>query len=188
MNIQPARRHALMRIALTLSAVLLLQPAVSEAQAVAAKLVTRVFTVTHAPVATLLITAGSPGHTLGDLRVLPATPILDTTGAEVGRLDAQLLTTSIDYPTAGDEVRMTTLNFVFGEGTQDLSGSADQLVVSGSGYYPGTSSTIATGTTLIRPITGGSGKFSGAGGWAESEHLLDGSWRHTFHLRRVVRR
>ena len=188
MNTQSGRHHAMIRIALALWAALLLQPAASQAQGLTTMLVTRVFSVTHAPVATILVTAGSTGHTLGDLRVLPATPTLDTNGTDVGRLDAQLLTTSIDYPTAGDEVRMTTLNFVFGEGTQDLSGSADQLVVSGSGYYPGTSSTIAVGAALIRPITGGSGKFSGAGGWAESEHLQDGSWRHTFHLRRVVRR
>ena len=142
----------------------------------------RVFAVTHAAVATLLVTGGSSGHQLGDLRVLPATPILDDDSATVGRLDATLLTTTINYPVVGDEVRMSTLNFVFGEGDAQLSGSADQLIVSGSGYYPGTQSTIATGSALIRPITGGSGRFAGATGWAKSEHLADGTWRHTFHL------
>lgn len=142
----------------------------------------RIFAITHAAVATLLVTAGSSGHQLGDLRVLPATPILDDDSAIVGRLDATLFTTSINYPVAGDEVRMSTLNFVFGEGDAQLSGSADQLIVSGSGYYPGTQSTIAPGSALIRPITGGSGRFAGANGWAKSEHLADGTWRHTFHL------
>ena len=142
----------------------------------------RIFAVTHAAVTTLLVTAGSSGHQLGDLRVLPATPILDDDSAVVGRLDATLLTSSINYPIAGDEVRMSTLNFVFGEGDAQLSGSADQLIVSGSGYYPGTESTIATGSALIRPVTGGSGRFAGANGWAKSEHLADGTWRHTFHL------
>ena len=141
-----------------------------------------VFTLTHGPVATLLVTAGSSGHQLGDLRVLPATPVMDASGAVVGRLDAQLLTTSIDYPTFGDEVRMSTLNFVFGLGTNNLSGSADQILVSGSGYYPSTNSTIPVGDSLVRPITGGSGSHAGATGWAETVHLLDGTWRHTFHL------
>lgn len=142
----------------------------------------RVFSVVHGVVATQLVTAGSQGHQLGDLRVLTATPIVDASGAVVGRLDAQLLTTTIDYPAPGDEVRMSTLNFVFGQGTSHYAGSADQLIVSGSGYYPGNQSTIPVGNALIRPITGGSGAYAGASGWAETEHFLDGTWRHTFHL------
>lgn len=142
----------------------------------------RVFSVMHGVVATQLVTAGSQGHQLGDLRVLTATPIVDASGTVVGRLDAQLLTTTIDFPTPGDEVRMSTLNFVFGQGTSHYAGSADQLVVSGSGYYPGNQSTIPVGNALIRPITGGSGVYAGASGWAETEHFLDGTWRHTFHL------
>ena len=148
----------------------------------------RIFSVTHPSVATLLVTAGSQGHQLGDLRVLPATPIAGASGAVIGRLDAQLLTTSINYPALGDEVRMSTLNFVFGQGTANLAGSADQLIVSGSGYYPGDQSTIPVGDALIRPITGGSGAYAGASGWAKSEHFLDGSWRHTFYLLPTPRR
>lgn len=142
----------------------------------------RVFSVTHAAVATQLATAGSSGHQLGDMRVLPATPIQNAAGDSVGRLDAQLLTTSVDFPAAGDEVRMSTLNFVFGAGAANLTGSADQLLVSGSGFYPSTQSTLPTGTSLVRPIIGGSGAYAGASGWAESEHLIDGTWRHTFYL------
>ncbi len=142
----------------------------------------RVFSVTHASIQTLLTTAGSNGHQLGDLRVLPATPIQNAAGDTVGRLDAQLLTTSVDFPVEGDEVRMTSLNFIFGQGAANLHGTADQLIVSGSGFYPSTQSALAVGTTLVRPITGGSGAYAGASGWAESEHLLDGSWRHTFYL------
>ncbi len=138
------------------------------------------FTVTHASVRTLLVTAGSPGHQLGDLRVLPATPIQDSSGATMGRLDATLTTTSVDYPGVGDEVRMGNLFFVFGSGELNFAGSADQLLVAGSGFYPGISSTIATGATLVRPIIGGSGQYSGAIGSATSEHLANGSWRHTF--------
>jgi hypothetical protein len=35
---------------------------------------------------------------------------------------------------------------------------------------------------LIRPVTGGSGRFAGATGWAETRHFPDDTWQHTFHL------
>lgn len=144
--------------------------------------VAHVFTVTHGAVTTLLVTPGSTGHQLGDLRVLPATGLRDEAGVLVGRLDASLLTTSVDFPAAGDEVRMSQLNFVFGPGDGQFAGSADQLVVSGSGFYPGAGSTIATGSALVRPVTGGSGRYAGATGSARTEHLADNTWRHTFTL------
>jgi len=148
----------------------------------------RTFSVRHGAVATQLATAGSTGHQLGDLRVLTATPITRESGMVIGRLDAQLLTTSIDYPTPGDEVRMSTLNFVFGEGIGHLSGSADQLIVSGSGYYPSSQSTIPVGNALVRPITGGSGIYAGATGWAKTEHFLDNTWQHTFYMLPTLQR
>lgn len=148
---------------------------------------TKVLVVTHGPVATRLTTPGSNGHQLGDQRVLTATPIFDRRAREVGRLDAQLLTTSIDYPASGDEVRMTTLNFVFGGSSGLLAGSPDQIIVSGSGYYPRQQGTIAGGLDLVRPIVGGSGRFSGATGSALTEHLGDDSWRHTLRLVLPVR-
>ena len=58
----------------------------------------------------------------------------------------------------------------------------DQVIVTGSGYYPGDQSTIAVGAVLVRPIVGGSGAYAGASGWAESSHLEDGSWRHTLYI------
>lgn len=144
----------------------------------------RDFTVTHGVVATILTTPLSDGHQLGDQRVLPATPIYDLDGSPVGRLDAELLTTSINYPADGDEIRMSTLNFIFGVGDSNLAGSAHQIVVSGSGYYPGDESTIAVGDALVRSIVGGSGAFSGASGSCYTEHLQDGTWRHTFRFAR----
>ena len=105
--------------------------------------VSRVFSVTHAAVTTDLVTPGSDGHRLGDVRVNVATPTYDEQGELVGRYDAMLITTSIDLPSQGDEVRMVQLNFVFGEAQADqLAGSADQLIVSGSGYYPAGGSTL----------------------------------------------
>ena len=94
-----------------------------------------VYSVFHGPVVLALAAPDLPSHRLGMLRVLPATAITDATGAEIGRLDAQLVTTTIDYPTVGDEVRMSVLVFSFGQGTGSLSGLADQLIVSGSGFY-----------------------------------------------------
>lgn len=140
------------------------------------------FTVTHGAVVTVLTTLGSDGHQLGDLRVLQETPVSDLDGNVIGRLDASLLTTSIDYPAPGDEIRMSNLNFVFGLGNENLTGSANQILVTGSGFYPSTNSTIAVGDVLIRPIAGGSGLYSGARGSAITEHLPDDTWRHTFQF------
>jgi quercetin dioxygenase-like cupin family protein len=137
----------------------------------------RSLTVTHGPVVTTLTTPGSDGHQLGDLRVvsLPLTGEATTGAGAAARLDASLLTTGIDEPGPGDEIRISTLVFTLGE-------AADQVVVTGSGLYPEAGSTIAIDSTIVRPIVGGSGRFAGATGWAESERLADDSWRHTLHL------
>eukprot|EP00457_Paulinella_chromatophora_P015684 gb/GEZN01016343.1/.p1 GENE.gb/GEZN01016343.1/~~gb/GEZN01016343.1/.p1 ORF type:complete len:193 (-),score=31.45 gb/GEZN01016343.1/:237-815(-) len=140
------------------------------------------FTVSHAPVITINANPGILGG-LGDLYVLPATPLyMSDPSTPVGRLDATLVTTTVDFPFVGDEVRMSTLNFVFGNATSQFSGSADQIQVSGSGYYPSALSTFAPGTELIRPLTGGSGRFSGATGECRSNNLGDKGWTHTFTL------
>jgi quercetin dioxygenase-like cupin family protein len=136
--------------------------------------ITRSLVVTHGPVVTTLTTTGSDGHQLGDQRVV-SLPLMDEAGAEAGRLDASLLTTGLDDPGPGDEIRISTLIFTLGD-------AADQVVVTGSGLYPAAGSTIAIDSAIVRPIVGGSGRFAGATGWAESEHLADDSWRHTLHL------
>lgn len=133
-------------------------------------------TVTHGPVTITLANRQSDGHQLGDLRVT-SLPIADETGATVGRIDSTLTTVGIDSPKAGDEVRISTLIFSFGDGS-------DQIVVNGTALYPKAAPTIASSTTVVRPITGGSGAYAGVGGWAETEHLADGTWRHTFHFDR----
>jgi hypothetical protein len=91
-----------------------------------------------------------------------------------GTFDATMVTTSVDE-TAELETRLTTIVF-------SVSDGADQLILSGSAVYPATGSTIKTAATVIRPIIGGSGRWSGARGWAESTHEADGSWTHAFHL------
>lgn len=132
------------------------------------------FTVTHPAVKTTLTNPGSDGHQLGDLRVT-SIPVQVEGSDMTGRLDSTLTTVGIDQPNAGDEVRISVLIFSFNDG-------ADQIVVNGTALYPKNGSTLATNTTVVRPITGGSGAFAGATGTAESEHLADGGWRHTFHL------
>ena len=156
-------------MALAVAAALLLWPA--RAPALAAEQV--VLTVTHAATTTTLATANSDGHQLGDLRVV-SLPIKDDSGG-MGRLDAVLTTTGIDIPGPGDEVRIGQLVFSFGTG-------GDQIFVGGTAIYPGKGSTIQVESSATRPILGGSGKYQGASGWCETQHLGDGSWKHIFHL------
>ena len=132
------------------------------------------FSVFHASVTTVLANPDSDGHQLGDLRVVSA-PTYDKRDREVGRLDAMLVTAGIDAPNPDDEVRISNLIFVFGDGV-------DQIVVNGSGFYPASGGTIEIDSVLTRPVTGGSGIFAGANGWAETTHFPDDTWRHTFYL------
>ena len=111
----------------------------------------------HVAVKTILTDAGSDGHHLGDLRVLPATDLYDEGGYTVGSLNAMLLTTSVDVSAPGDEVRMSRLDFVLSRDPVEPGAGPDQVIVTGSGYYPGDHSTIAVGAVLVRPIAGGSG-------------------------------
>ncbi len=129
----------------------------------------------HDSVVVTLTNAASDGHQLGDLRVT-STETTDADGQVIGRLEATLTTTSVDVPAAGDEVRISTLVFSFGDD------GSDQVVVGGSALYPAQGPTIATGNVTTRPILGGSGRFSGAAGYAVTEHLADDSWVHTLHF------
>jgi hypothetical protein len=132
------------------------------------------FAVTHGPITMTLADHNSNGHQLADLRA-GSLPTFDIHGQETGRLDAMLVTTGIDIPNPNDETRISTLIFSFGDGV-------DQIVINGSGFYPAAGGTIDLDSTVIRPITGGSGVYAGASGWAETEHFEDDTWRHSFHL------
>lgn len=133
------------------------------------------WTVTHGPITATLVPADSDGHQVGDLRAF-SFPV-DVEGRRVaGWLDATLTTTAVDVPATGDEIRLSLLVFSFGEDR------ASQVVVEGSSVYPAAGATLGTGTSTVRPVTGGSGRFAGATGWAQSSHLSDGTWRHALHL------
>jgi hypothetical protein len=177
-----ATRRLWLPVAITVALLVIGSWGAAAAHAEGWKQTIQIFRINHSSVAMSLVTAPPAGHSLGDLRVLPATPIYDVNGVAIGRLDAQMVTTSIDYPRIGDEIRMTNLNFNFGQPAGNAAGSPHSLLVSGSGVYATVHSTLPTGAVLVRAITGGTGAFTGAQGYAESEHLHDGSWWHTFHI------
>lgn len=131
-----------------------------------------IVTFTHGAVTPTTIVMGTDGGAVGAVRTFHAEAAADDGTA--GTFDATMVTTSVDE-TAELETRLTTIVF-------SVSDGADQLILSGSAVYPATGSTIKTAATVIRPIIGGSGRWSGARGWAESTHEADGSWTHAFHL------
>jgi len=117
----------------------------------------------------------SDGHQVGDVRATTI-PTTDISGAVIGRLDGVLTTTGVDVPAPGDEIRISTLVFTFGED------GTDQIVIGGSAIYPAQGPTLAQGAITTRPIQGGSGRFAGVTGSALSERLEDDSWRHVLYL------
>lgn len=133
------------------------------------------FAVYHGPVEITLADASSDGHRLGDLRVASIDTV-DADGSSLGRLEATLTTTAIDVPADGDEIRVGSLIFTFGENDEH------QIVVDGSAHYPASGPTLASGDVTVRPIVGGSGKFRGVSGDAVTQHFDDDSWSHTFHF------
>jgi hypothetical protein len=132
----------------------------------------RTLAVTHGPVTATLVDAAPAGPSPGDQRYFSV-----ATGGDggAGRLEVILSTTGVDVSQAGTEIRIGQLIFTFG-----ING--DGVTVLGASLYPSAGSTIAEGTTTIRPIVGGAGAYSGATGWCESIHNADGTWRHVLHL------
>lgn len=129
-------------------------------------------TFTHGAVKPTGVVPGADGGAVGTLRTFH--DAVGVSGGGEGTFDATMVTTSVDA-TAGLEVRLTTIVFSANEG-------ADQLVLEGTAAYPAAGSTIKTADTVVRPVIGGSGRWAGARGWAESTHNADGTWTHTFHL------
>ena len=74
------------------------------------------------------------------------------------------------------------MKFAFASLVFSFGSAGDQIYVGGTAVYPGKGSTIELASSAIRPILGGAGKYQGATGWCQTEHLADGSWRHIFHL------
>lgn len=133
------------------------------------------FSVYHGPVVVTLTDASSDGHQLGDLRVT-SVPTMTKDGTLQGRLDATLMTTAVDISAVGDEIRISSLVFSFGDDGKN------QIVVGGTATYPAQGGTVAIDSVAIRPILGGSGRFARAAGSAQTKHLDDDTWIHTFML------
>jgi hypothetical protein len=136
----------------------------------------RIVTITHGSVVdgTVYVDLGEPGPSVGDIRTFSVDAADDS--GRTGRLTATLTTTGVDWPAAGDELRLADIVVMFGDGF------ADQLVITGAALYPADSSTLTAGASTIRPIGGGSGIWSGARGYVESIHLPDDTWQHIFHI------
>ena len=118
------------------------------------------------------IDLGTPGPSVGDF----LSYYLPLTSSKDSYITGTLTVTASNQPTTGIEVRIADLTFSIGN-------QSDQLVVGGSAVYDTLSPTLAIGVKTIRPVLGGSGKFAGASGFAESVQKQDGSWSHTFYIR-----
>lgn len=122
-----------------------------------------------------LVPSADPGTTVGDKRYYNV-PATSPTG---GRFTGSLTTMAVNTPSAGKEIRETSLNFMFGD-------IADQMNVAGTAIYDSESPALKVGDVIVRPIIGGTGKFAGATGWVETTHNADGSWKHDFHYTTIA--
>jgi len=75
----------------------------------------------------------------------------------------------------GQELRSSNLTYVFGA-------EKDQMVVGGISLYPAAGSTLAAGQTSVRPVIGGSGKYTGARGQVVSTNMGATGWTHVFKV------
>jgi hypothetical protein len=92
-----------------------------------------------------------------------------------GQYLAGTLTTLDTAMPGGQELRSSNLTFVFGT-------EKDQMVLGGVSLYPAAGATIAAGQTTIRPVIGGSGKYSGARGQVISTNMGANGWTHIFKV------
>lgn len=133
-------------------------------------------TVSHPEIAApTYIDHGASGQSIGDVRIWQF-----EAKANDGTLVTTdwILTTTGLVPDSGMEYRITSAVFSFGEGT------SDQIVIQGVAQYPSAKATLDQSVPTRRAITGGTGKFAGAGGWMESTHLANGAgWQHVLHLK-----
>jgi len=136
----------------------------------------RMVTVTHPeiPAATLL-DHGAPGQSIGDIRLWHFKANTDD-GTEV-MTDWIMTTTGVNTLPPGVESRITSAVFSFGDGTKD------QIIIQGVAMYPSTRASLVESSPTARAITGGTGKFAGVGGWVETTHHKDGTWKHVLYLK-----
>lgn len=133
-----------------------------------------VLTVSHLPVAPLAV----QGSGIGAVRSFLVPIEVASPGPGSYYMTGTLTTTGLTSD-GKREVRIANLVFVLGS-------PANQLVVGGAATtYPIDGTTLPVGAKAIRPIIGGSGKYSLAQGWLVSINRGDAGWTHEFHFRRV---
>jgi hypothetical protein len=131
--------------------------------------------VTHPEVsAPTFLDHGKPGQSIGDVRLWHF-PAKANDGTNL--TTDWIMTTTGVVSEKGVEYRITSAVFSFDDGTKD------QIVIQGVAKYASSKATLDEATSTRRAITGGTGKFGGIGGWIETEHLTDGSWRHTLYIK-----
>ena len=102
-------------------------------------------------------------------------PIAVNGKAADGQYLTGTLTTLDTAMPGGQELRSSNLTYVFGA-------EKDQMVVGGVSLYPAAGPTIAAGQTTVRPVIGGSGKYSGARGQVVSTNMGANGWTHVFKV------
>lgn len=131
--------------------------------------------IAHPAVSATLVPVAAGKASPGDVRTY-WTPLTKPGKTKtIGFMTGTLLTTAVDKPQVGQELRTADLVFTVGK-------SQSQLIIGGVAQYQTQAPTVATKSSVIRPVTGGSGIYDGARGWAKSVHLKDGTWRHIFHV------
>lgn len=115
------------------------------------------------------------GPSVGDLSSFYVPVTRPGKKATIGWWSGSLTTVAVGLPEADRQLRTTDFVFTFGR-------IENQIVVGGIATYPLTSPTLAEGTVTIRPVTGGSGRYAGARGYARTVHTRQDTWTHTFYV------
>lgn len=131
--------------------------------------------VAHPAITATVIDVGPTGASAGDLRTYWTKLTAPGRPARIGFMSGSLLTTAVNKPRSGYELRTAALVFTIGR-------AANQLEVGGIASYRQQAATVSRDESVIRPVVGGSGRYAGATGWCRSTHKADNTWRHTFHL------
>jgi hypothetical protein len=140
----------------------------------------RVFAVTHLELTTGRADVAPAGPSVGDTHSFQGPVYRPGTRNVTGSIMGIGTTAAIDVPTAGNETRAVQVVFAL----PDLT---SQIDVGGFAVYPMTSATVARNSVTIRPITGGTGRFTGVRGYLRTVHFARGYFRQEFHLVRACR-
>ena len=164
-------RRILTTVTLSVSAVALaaLTPAAAHADD------ERVIALAHGAITATVVPVEPGVASAGDLRTYYVALTRPGKARRIGHMSGSLLTTAVDKPRTGWELRTADLVFTVGR-------QRNQLVIGGIARYRQQAPTVAEKESVVRPVVGGSGRFAGAHGWCESIHLADNSWRHVFHV------